>query len=279
MCHCAHPIRHNQQRQRARVMPTPIKNKQASRRASHAVRDSHLGRGSFLIEYDRPDEHIDAFRGRVPVGYEVPFFSPKKRDIMVEKYKTMARKGFRVTTDGCLIPEEQYCTRGGGATYKGHQRTFAYFANWLPSQEVEAGNVHGWPSIVQISHLCHRSGCCRMDHLLAEEQWKNLKRNYCGHDGQCDCGSEIKCLRRYESSTASNPMSFCETREQVHAALGGSGYKIFAPNHYDSRRDSSQRRKENQAKRARRSAIHAHETSKNALRLALSSQDDDDLKL
>lgn len=50
-----------------------------------------------------------------------------------------------------------------------------FFARFVPNRQDHGNgmrNEFGWPCTLQISHRCHRRACCRIDHLIAEEQWQ-----------------------------------------------------------------------------------------------------------
>jgi Zinc-binding loop region of homing endonuclease len=242
------------------------------RRTSGAVREAYLQKGAFLIEFAAPSQPRDMFGGRLmPPGLgPTALQTGKERQSAVDQYRTMERKGFRVTKDtGCLIPDEQYATYQQGATVKGHQRSFAFFGHWVPKQDGQATrNEFGWPMNLQISHVCHRRSCCRIDHILAEEQWRNLKRNFCGASGRCDCGNETQCLRRYQMDNQTDEPAFCETAEEVKSALvGAPTYVIHGANRFEDRDRKSGQRKKNQENRKRRQALHKHTTERKQARL------------
>lgn len=245
--------------------------KRKPKRSSGEMRLSHQSRGTFLIEFATPSAPMDMFRRDMPIGMGQPsLLAGKELQSAIDKYRTMERKGFRVTKDiGCLIPDEQYGTYQQGSTIKGPQRTFAFFARWCPKQGASATrNEFGWPTNLQISHLCHRRSCCRVDHLVAEEQWRNLKRNYCGQDGKCDCGQPINCLRRYQMQDQTETPEFCWTKEEVLVALDGApDFVIHGHSRFEGRDQKSQKRKVNQEKRKRKQDAHAHVTARKASRL------------
>lgn len=250
---------------------TPVGQAIAGKRSSGSVRKQHIQHGAFLVEFKNPTNPRDMFRRELPVGLgSGPLQSAKARQAAIDKYRTMERKGFRVTKDiGCLIPDEQYGVYQAGATLKGHQRAFSFFANWCPSQGPAAiRNEFGWPMNLQISHLCHRRSCCRIDHLIAEEQWRNLKRNYCGMDGECDCGSSIECLRRYQMQDQTDLPEFCQTAEEVKAALAGAPeFVVHGASRFADRDKKSQQRRSNKESRKRKQALHAHVTQRKQSRL------------
>lgn len=234
------------------------------RKTSGEVREEHLRSGAFLVEFKTPDGPVDMFRRTAPSGLEPKrLHSGGEWQSAVDKYRAMERKGFRVTSDtGCLIPDPQYSTYQKWATNKGHKRTFAFFARWTPA-EVDVRNEFGWPCSVQISHLCHRRSCCRVDHLVAEEQWRHLKRNYCGFGGSCDCGNEIKCLRRYQMDAQCDDPPLCTTKSEAEKALEGAPeFVIHGEGRFRNRNVKAMQRKANKLKRIRKRALHAHATER-----------------
>jgi hypothetical protein len=235
--------------------------------------------GNFLVEFAQPSEPFDAIRRDLPLGIgKPPLLAGKQLQSVVDKYRTMERKGFRVTKDiGCLIPDEQYDTYQPGSTFKGHQRTFAFFARWVPKHGTSATrNEFGWPTDLQISHLCHRRSCCRVDHLVAEEQWRNLKRTYCGLHGECDCGQPVKCLRRYQMQDQAETPEFCGTKEQaVNALAGAPPFVIHGSSRCSGGHNKSHLRKVNNEKRKRKQDAHAHKTARKQARLQTQSDEDE----
>lgn len=107
--------------------------------------------------------------------------NPKKRE---EPYRTCERKGFRVVKGtGCFAPHSQYCTKGKGASEKAYQLLFFAINGFVPKQhgkgesttDPETGKDITW----QLSHLCHCRWCCRVDHVIIEQGWRNKMRNFC----------------------------------------------------------------------------------------------------
>lgn len=245
---------------------SPDPKKHESKRSSGRMRQDYLSTGAFLIEFKEPTVPVDMWRRQPPMAVGPPaLLSGKDLQSAKDSYRTMERKGFRVTKDtGCLIPDAQYSTYQGGATLKGHQRSFQFFGRWMPkAKEETVRNEYGWPMNPQISHLCHRRSCCRIDHLVAEEQWRNLKRNYCGYHGSCDCGSEIECLRRYQMENQADEPEFCKTVEEVEAVLAGAPkFTIHGSDRFANRDVAAAKRKETKEKRKRRQEIHQHQTAK-----------------
>jgi len=252
---------------------------------SGPIRQRHLNKGAFLVEFATPPAPLDMLGGRLIPAELLPAskFSGKTLRQTADQYRTMERKGFRVTKDiGCLIPDEQYGVAKKGSTVKGHQRTFAFFAHWVPGSGDTIRNEFGWPTNLQISHLCHRRSCCRVDHLVAEEQWRNLKRNYCGLNGNCDCGNPIQCLRRYQMQDQADFPALCETQAEVEEVLQGApAFVIHGSNRFESRDQKAKQRNANRLKRKRKQELHQHATQRKQARLApeaeeaATSSDDD----
>lgn len=242
------------------------------KRLSYEMRDANLSKGSFLIEFKQPAQPYDIYQES---ERESPFQGDKppvvtnasKLKSLLDQYKTMERKGFKVTKDcGCLIPDDQYSTQQQGSTVKGHQRAVGFFSRFVPSADDNFGlrNEFGWPCTLQISHKCHRRKCCRIDHLIAEEQWRNLKRNYCGFGGECDCGSDIPCVRRYQPTNFAEMPEFCTTQDEVQEALADCPmeFVIRPPDYYASRDKKAKQRKENREGRKRAGSKQQHASGK-----------------
>ena len=245
------------------------------RRASGKMKDDHLEDGAFLVEFKEPESPVDVLRR--PFVHVDPerLLSGGEWQSAVDKYRAMERKGFRVTKDiGCLIPDPFYSTYQHGSMQKGYQRTFAFFAGWIPVQTNER-NEYGWPCALQISHLCHRRSCARIDHLIAEEKWRNLKRNYCGISGECDCGNEVKCLRRYQMESHCDDPALCQTRAEVKNALQSAPeFVVHGKERFLARDRKAKQRKVNAQKRKRKQALHAHVTKRKQSRLVMRTKKD-----
>jgi hypothetical protein len=240
------------------------------KRLSSQMRDDNLQRGAFLVEFKQPTERYDVFQSEARksefAGVKPAMLQGVKLQSVVDQYRNMERKGFRVTKDiGCLIPDDQYSTYQPGSTLKGHQRSVGFFCGFIPTKDDGFGlrNEFGWPCTLQISHKCHRRSCCRIDHIIVEEQWRNLKRNYCGFSGDCDCGSDIPCLRRYYTSDFAEVPQYCTTKAEVEEALAGAPPHIVRPSGYYANRDAkAKQRKANREKRSRQGAKMQHASAK-----------------
>lgn len=253
------------------TIASPDPKKQKPKRSSGQMRQEYIASGAFLIEFKEPAVPMDMWRRQPPIAVGPPsLLSGSELQSAKDSYRTMERKGFRVTKDtGCMIPDAQYSTYKAGSSLKGHQRSFQFFGRWWPKAEQTVRNEFGWPITPQISHLCHRRSCCRIDHLVAEEQWRNIKRNFCGYHGSCDCGSEIKCLRRYQMEDQADEPEFCTTVEEVKAALEGAPkYTIHGSNRFADRDAKTAQRKANKLKRERKQDKHQHQTAKKQKKLA-----------
>lgn len=256
------------------------------KRTSGEMRTEYVAMNAHLLMFTRPSTPRPMF-GAVepPLGYEprTLFSNDKAGQAAVQQYRLMERKGFRVTKDlGCLIPEEHYSTAKQGASLKGHQRSVEFFAGFRPSGP-EPGveplrNEYGWPSALEISHLCHRRSCARIDHLVVEEKWRNQKRNYCGASGQCDCGNVTKCLRRYQMDSVTEQPEYFTTGAQVMEKLAEAKdlpvFEIVPSSHYVKRDEEGARRKAatalknaNAATRKRAGELLAQQTARKQARL------------
>jgi hypothetical protein len=151
-----------------------------------AVREDMLDEGALLLQFtvDRKDG-IDIDRSAL------------------QQWRNVEKKGFLVTKSGCIIPAP--CHRYGNSKKKKPACTIAmtlFRGETKDPATVSTVNEHGWPTDDQLSHLCHDDACCCYKDLAIEPRWKNLKRNYCGFNGTCDCGCIPICKRRYMPSNA-----------------------------------------------------------------------------
>lgn len=245
------------------------------RRSSADLRTDVLQQGGFLVEFKAArslTDLMDMVRCTPPPGLiNIPadYMSSASRKAHVDQYRTMERKGFLVTRDiGCLIPHTQYRSQNATSLH-GYRRSFQFFGGWLPDAGCTWGNEFDWPAQVQVSHLCHRNSCCNPLHSIAEPQWKNIKRNYCGSTGPCDCGNDIKCLRRYSMESRAEPPVYCTTRDEVKAALRDfpeGAFTIHSATRYANedakRKNRLHTKKENQGKRARAGSLLAQQTAR-----------------
>lgn len=205
------------------------------KRALSEIQLEHLNKGAFFFDFEEPAVGWDG----MPVDNE-----GTARKVGVKQFREMEEKGFRVTKDGCIMPQERYGIRGQGASLKGHQRSCFFFVNATPIRATEnqrvgkpskggSGKVvrdsDGWPTDTQYSHLCHRSWCINPLHGQLEPRPANLRRNWCGILGTdgCDCGMVPPCLRKYHPTEwEDTDVAFCETANEVHTALAGLKLKF-----------------------------------------------------
>jgi len=255
------------------------------RPASPEVRARHLNKGAVPFEFVDPGSDLVQMVFRPDIVPPEPLQGNALKAAQ-DAYRTMERKGFQVTRDlGCLVPDDQYCASGEGNKKKGHQRACEFFAHWKPTQPPGEAkrNALGWPITLQISHLCHNRKCCRIDHLVVEQQWRNAKRNYCGDLGTCNCGGQPPCVGPYRPPQQhASELEYCETVEEMHEVLQGArlpSYVIHDKTVFDSRDTLSKERmhrkeaaarkkKQNDAKRKRRQDVHKHATAKKQAKLA-----------
>lgn len=153
----------------------------------------------------------------------------------VRWFEQMQELGFLVTTSGCIIPYDNFSSSSKGRP-KGHKIS-AYF--FLGEPPAFGEHEHGWPTETQVSHLCHRKECVNPGHLVYEPQWKNLKRNYCGERGACDCGMTPRCLATYRNEKWLHRDAFVtyETdnyKRVVADHVAGQRFAILGRDHYRS---------------------------------------------
>jgi hypothetical protein len=144
-------------------------------------------------EADLRDEYLE--HGALLLHFNSPLAAVPQAD--VNMWRSIEKKGFRVTVNGCLVPHKLHC-------FESHHRNTAapaalrFFKNSAVDHSMDGQrNALGWPCHQEYSHLCHCSQCCNPDHVVIEAFWKNRKRNFCGIDGHCDCGMVPPCLHPY----------------------------------------------------------------------------------
>lgn len=149
------------------------------RQTEASVRDAMLAQGALLLEFRivRPSSDLDTDALR--------------------SWRSIEKKGFLVTKQGCLIPAP--CHRFGNSKKKPAYEVALrlFWGKKRNPDTVGSVNEFGWPAEDQASHLCHDNACCAYCDLELVPQWKNLKRNYCGYGGHCDCGRVPECKLRY----------------------------------------------------------------------------------
>lgn len=183
------------------------------RRSEAVLRNEHLDKGAILIEF-------------------APH--PEADDDVVKWWRGMEKYGFLVADDGCIIPHREYFGSNGKRPPARCLVTRFFYSRRTEKQEP---NEDGWPCNQQYSHLCHVRRCCSPMCIHIEEQWKNLKRTYCGMSGKCDCGVTPHCTRRYHSDTWEWGFDYLgydtpNLRDRIAALLPGVQFRILQRNHY-----------------------------------------------
>lgn len=173
--------------------------------------------------------------------------------------------GFTVSKDGCLLPYDRFWPHSGQSGLKlGHICAAVTFNDVKLSELGKRGstNEFGWPSNHQVSHLCHISMCCNPAHLCLEPTWKNLKRNYCGLEGKCDCGLSPTCLLTYRSNSTDFPINCCSystssLREFIQSHVGDNVKVKVLPANYYRKQDI---KRANKKKRKKSTQVHRKQT-------------------
>jgi len=160
-------------------------------------------------------------------------------------------------SSGALRKASQTRQGKSDAAYKlFFERVHGFNPAKLVTETVALPNAPDWPTSLQLSHLCHRRACCRVDNIALETSWRNSKRNYCGIFGFCDCSIgkdpadtrlHPACKRVYSKSpetTSASPTvqvlrglhveqlggpiglqtNVCLTREEVADVLNRTGF-------------------------------------------------------
>ncbi len=209
----------------------------APRRSTAAMQLEMVNKGAFFLHFQQPVLAPDGTPLPAVNNGESATAEERAYSKSVQDFRCMEEKGFLVTKDiGCLLPHDQYGSKGAGDTLKGHQRAAYFFCALIPKRDTvemkkkigkppkgaAPRDANGWPVASQISHLCHRASCTRIDHEQIETQAQNLRRNYCGIMGlgECDCGMQPPCLRMYHPRDWEDPnLELCETEADVKAVL------------------------------------------------------------
>jgi len=159
-----------------------VKKEIKTKSSEESIRNERLERGAILLrfEIERPD----------------------LTQAQIDRWRDVEKKGFFVTEKGCLIPADCHLFKNRSKKVA-YDLSMAFFYGKERDLESKGKKNHnGWDCEENISHLCHRNSCCCYRHLELVPRWKNLRRNYCGDSGECDCGSENPCVDVY------HPISF-----------------------------------------------------------------------
>lgn len=186
------------------------------------IRRKMLDQGALLFRFEKPHDVVH------------------KREHIVW-WEQMEQLGFRVTRSGCILPYDNFCGSSKGRP-KGHKISAYFFLGEPPrcQQQQSGGHPHGWPTQMQVSHRCHRKDCINPAHLVYEPQWKNLKRNYCGEHGSCDCGMQPPCVATYHNGDWQYSDDHLVTystdgyRRIVAGLVPGRRFVILPADHYES---------------------------------------------
>jgi len=197
----------------------------SARRSSGALRQEQLESGGFLLEFKEPvllHNPTMGFSDNLLNGIPLLDMKSSMYNSRRQRWRLIERKGFKVTTEGCLIPHPQY-NQQAGSTQNGYRTSISFFTGFdgnLAQDRVI--NQFGWDATLERSHLCHRNECCNPSHIIVEPFWKNRKRNFCGYNGSCDCGILPKCIRRFQSSNTVDDPILCKNKEEVLVALAST---------------------------------------------------------
>lgn len=220
-------------------IPYAMEESQVVRRSSlPRIRANMLQKGALFFKFEQP-----------PTG--------SSKEDHVKFFRQMEELGFLVTNTGCMFPHVNFTSSSKGRP-KGH-RISALFFKGEPPQFPRS--THGWPSTTQVSHLCHRKHCVNPNHMVYEEQWRNLKRNYCGFNGQCDCGMTPKCLATYHNENWKHDDVFvtydtAKYKAMLPSHLRELRYTVLSKDHYSN----EDRRKEKRNERLRRKRKRGEES-------------------
>jgi len=232
------------------------------RQSEAKVRDRHLEQGALLLQFtvQRPGNKVDKQA--------------------LDSWRAIEKKGFLVTTTGCLIPAPCH-TEGNSKKKPAYETAMKLFWGRAKDPATKgAVNQYGWPAEEQTSHLCHDNACCCYKDLEVVPQWQNLKRNYCGFGGTCDCGSDPPCKCRYLPSNVSRDYDLLsydtpnvgkKVRDLLETNAPGLvvAVKILQPDHYKVQDE----KRANRGQRIKRKAKHDAERDKKAKKRKLSNND------
>lgn len=154
------------------------KNTSKSKKSSAEIRNIMIDRGALFLKFHNID------------------YNYEDRDTHVKWFEHLLEHGLLVTTGGCIFAYENFYSGSKGRP-KAPKQSALFFKGQMPTF---SEHRHKWPVECQVSHLCHRTKCINPEHMVYEPQWCNLKRNYCGENGTCDCGRTPPCINVYHNS-------------------------------------------------------------------------------
>lgn len=186
----------------------------------------------------------------------------------INAFSTISEKGFFVFETGCILPHPYYSKKGkdGPARFRGHKASMKLFHKVKTTARDER-NEDGWPTVHEISHLCHWPDCMNPDHLIWEPRWKNWKRLYCFG---CDCNVSPSCLQKFHPSIHwkdeknwPNKIGYSDmakVKEKLPSLV-----KVLPKNYFDK----ADLKAANRGIRLKRKRKHDKQTTKNAKKLKL----------
>lgn len=228
------------------------------------LRNEHLEAGALLLSFESIHENV--IQARVKSAWH-----------------TIEKKGFRILRDiGCLIPHESYYTPAPQhGTITAVKIAMQFFTNTSPDpSKIGSHNQLGWPEHQEYSHLCHNFTCCNPSHIVIESFWCNRKRNFCGINGNCDCGMKPACIKSYKnrdgimrdikelannSSSLSLLLQYSDHNlaTQIHQLIPLANSIRILPKNYYHVEDV---KRINRIKRLRRGNVHKKQAKKNDLK-------------
>jgi hypothetical protein len=186
-------------------------------------------------------------------------FSTVNPSYSAEEWRHIEKHGFLVTTGGCLIPYRPFSNRAkdGKKSICRACRAFFYGDTISKDQRRSTFNELGWPNSLQYSHLCHDGDCGSPLCVTIEEQYKNLKRNFCGEFGSCDCGNKVQCTSVYKPSNVTRRYNLItydtpDCSKKLKELFPNYGVRVLPKDHFRV----EDLKKENRSKRNKREKKH-----------------------
>jgi len=227
-----------------KVEDPPKKPKSKTKRSTADIREEMINQGCLFLDFKTP---------------------PNTSSAWVKEWNAIAKYGFFVTAEGCIMPYSYYRkTTKAGDSLSGHIRSAHFFFNRTPDRR-QLVNQFGWPMAEEVSHLCHNPDCCNPLHICIEARWKNWKRHYCGEKGSCDCGRDPPCVRTYTNPEVFKQQSTLENDAQkakeILSLLQQRYPFVIRPKTWYTSEDSKSK---NRQERKRKQKKHEAEADKKA---------------
>lgn len=242
--------------------------KSSSENITKVKKKHHVSGVKRRPEADLRNENLES--GALLLSFESAQTTPPPAQDVQTAWRTIEKKGLRVTRFGCLIAHYLH-------TPEAHHRTSAvsvamkfFTGRSLDPTKAGSRNHLGWPEHEEYSHLCHNFSCCNPSHIVVERFWQNRKRNFCGLNGNCDCGMKPACLKPYNNRDAtaryiddkSNLLLYSEhnlaEKLRQHVPLA-KAVRILPKNYYYA----EDIKRLNRIKRLRRGDVHKKQTKRN----------------